>query len=84
LVQRGGLVKKVEVHQMVIKKVVEVSLRLDFSIQGLTFSPLKGTSGNIEYLIYLTKNYEKEKISYSPQLIEEVVDQAHQELSLKK
>jgi 23S rRNA (cytidine1920-2'-O)/16S rRNA (cytidine1409-2'-O)-methyltransferase len=84
LVQKGGLVKKVEVHQMVIKKVVEVSLRLGFGIKGLTFSPLKGASGNIEYLIYLTKNYEKEKISYSPQLIEEVVDQAHQELSLKK
>jgi len=83
-VQRGGLVKKVEVHQMVIKKVVEVSLRLDFSLQGLTFSPLKGASGNIEYLIYLTKNFEKEKISYFPHLIEEVVDQAHQELSLKK
>ena len=83
-VQRGGLVKKVEVHQMVIKKVVEVSLRLDFSIQGLTFSPLKGASGNIEYLIYLTKNFEEEKISYFPHLIEEVVDQAHQELSLKK
>jgi len=83
-VQRGGLVKKVEVHQMVIKKVVEASLRLDFSIQGLTFSPLKGASGNIEYLIYLTKNFEEEKISYFPHLIEEVVDQAHQELSLKK
>jgi 23S rRNA (cytidine1920-2'-O)/16S rRNA (cytidine1409-2'-O)-methyltransferase len=83
-VQKGGLVKKVEVHQMVIKKVVEVSLRLGFSIQGLTFSPLKGASGNIEYLIYLTKNSEKEKISYFPHLIEEVVDQAHQELSLKK
>ena len=83
-VQRGGLVKKVEVHQMVIKKVVEASLRLGFSIQGLTFSPLKGASGNIEYLIYLTKNFEEEKISYFPHLIEEVVDQAHQELSLKK
>ena len=83
-VQKGGLVKKVEVHQIVIKKVVEASLRLGFSIQGLTFSPLKGASGNIEYLIYLTKNFEEEKISYFPHLIEEVVDQAHQELSLKK
>ncbi|PIY31993.1 MAG: TlyA family rRNA (cytidine-2'-O)-methyltransferase, partial [Candidatus Infernicultor aquiphilus] len=69
-VQKGGLVKKVEVHQIVIKKVVEASLRLGFSIQGLTFSPLKGASGNIEYLIYLTKNFEEEKISYFPHLIE--------------
>jgi len=85
-VHKGGLVKKVEVHQMVIKKVVDISLKLSFSIQGLTFSPLKGTSGNIEYLIYLVKNSEKEKdrVSDFPHLIEEVVGQAHQKLSLKK
>jgi len=85
-VQKGGLVKKVEVHQMVIKKVVDIALKLSFNIQGLTFSPLKGTSGNIEYLIYLVKNSEKEKdwINNFPYLIEEVVKQAHQELSLKK
>ena len=85
-VQKGGLVKKVEVHQMAIKKVVDIALKLSFNIQGLTFSPLKGTSGNIEYLIYLVKNSEKEKdwINNFPYLIEEVVKQAHQELSLKK
>ena len=85
-VQKGGLVKKVEVHQMVIKKVVDIALKLSFNIQGLTFSPLKGASGNIEYLIYLIKNSEKEKdrINDFPRIIEEVVRQAHQKLSLKK
>ena len=80
-VQKGGLVKKVEVHQMVIKRVGNNAQKLGFKIQGLTFSPLKGASGNIEYFIYLTKNIAKEKIDDFSPLIKEIVEQAHQELS---
>lgn len=80
-IQKGGLVKKAEVHQMVIKRVGNNAQKLGFNIQGLTFSPLKGASGNIEYLIYLTKNITKEKIDDFSLLIKEIVEQAHQELS---
>ena len=83
-IQKGGLVKRVEVHQMVIERVGEKAQEMGFSIHGLTFSPLKKTSGNIEYLIYLVKNTGKDKINNFPQIIEEVVKQAHQELSPKK
>jgi len=54
------------------------------SVQGLTFSPLKKTPGNIEYLIYLVKNIGKDKINNFPQIVEEVVKKAHQKLSPKK
>ena len=83
-IQKGGLVKRVEVHQMVIERVSEKAQEMGFSIHGLTFSPLKKTSGNIEYLIYLVKNSGKDKINNFPQIIEEVVKQAHQELSPQK
>jgi len=83
-IQKGGLVKKAEVHQMVIERVGDKAQEMGFSIQGLTFSPLKKTSGNIEYLIYLIKNSEKDKINNFPQIVEEVVKKAHQELSPKK
>jgi len=83
-IQKGGLVKKAEVHQMVIEEICEKAQKIDFSIQGLTFSPLKKTSGNIEYLIYLAKNSGKDKINNFPQIVEEVVKQAHQELSPEK
>lgn len=66
---------------MVIKRVGNNAQELGFNIQGLTFSPLKGASGNIEYLIYLTKNITKEKIDDFSPLIKEIVEQAHQELS---
>lgn len=83
-IQKGGLVKKAEVHQMVIERVSEKAQEMGFSIHGLTFSPLKRASGNIEYLIYLVKNTGKDKINNFPQIIKEVVKQAHQELSPKK
>jgi len=83
-IQKGGIVKKAEVHQMVIERVGDKAQEMGFSIQGLTFSPLKKTSGNIEYLIYLVKNSEKDKIKNFPQIVEEVTKQAYQELSPKK
>ncbi|MBU1290857.1 TlyA family RNA methyltransferase [bacterium] len=83
-IQKGGLVKKAEVHQMVIERVREKAQKIGFGIQGLTFSPLKKASGNIEYLIYLVKDSGKDKVNNFPQIVEEVVKQAHQELSPKK
>ena len=83
-IQKGGLVKKAEVHQMVIERVGEKAQKIGFGIQGLTFSPLKKASGNIEYFIYLIKNSGKDKMNNFPQIVEEVVKKAHQELSPKK
>jgi len=83
-IQKGGLVKKAEVHQMVIERVREKAQKIGFGIQGLTFSPLKKAFGNIEYLIYLVKDSGKDRINNFPQIVEEVVKQAHQELSPKK
>lgn len=83
-IQKGGLVKKAEVHQTVIERICEKAQKIGFSIQGLTFSPLKKTSGNIEYFICLIKNSGKDKANNFPQIVEEVVKQAHQELSPKK
>ncbi len=83
-IQKGGLIKKAEIHQMVIERVGEKAQKIGFGIQDLTFSPLKKASGNIEYLICLVKNSGKDKMNNFPQIVEEVVKKAHQELSPKK
>jgi 23S rRNA (cytidine1920-2'-O)/16S rRNA (cytidine1409-2'-O)-methyltransferase len=83
-IQKGGLVKKAEVHQTVIERICKKAQKIGYSIHGLTFSPLKKTSGNIEYFICLIKNSGKDKANNFPQIVEEVVKQAHQELSPKK
>lgn len=45
-------------------------------LHGLTFSPIKGTEGNIEFLGYFTKS-EDDALSITDELITAVVDEAH-------
>lgn len=55
-VGKKGVVRDEKVHFEVIDKVVGISRGLGFAVLGLSFSPVKGPEGNIEYLIYLGKN----------------------------
>ncbi len=42
-------------HEEVICKVTDYADLIGFEVLGLTYSPIKGPEGNIEYLIYLEK-----------------------------
>lgn len=54
-VGKKGVVREPETHREVIGKVVDFAGSVGFSVQGLSFSPIKGPEGNIEYLLYLQK-----------------------------
>lgn len=54
-VGKKGVVRDPKVHQEVIEKVLNESKDIGFHIKDLTYSPIKGPEGNIEYLAYLTK-----------------------------
>lgn len=55
-VGKKGVVRDKDVHREVIAKVMDFAQLTGFEILGLTFSPIKGPEGNIEYLIYLGKD----------------------------
>ncbi|WP_350354089.1 TlyA family RNA methyltransferase [Thermoanaerobacterium sp. RBIITD] len=75
-VGKKGVVKDKNVHIEVIEKVVNILKNLSFSIKGLTYSPIKGPEGNIEYLIYAKNNeYENNEID-----IVNIVEKSHSEL----
>ena len=59
-VGKKGVVRDPAVHREVIEKVVDFADLVGFDILGLSHSPIKGPEGNIEYLVYLKKNDEKE------------------------
>jgi len=46
-------------------------------VAGLTYSPVKGPNGNIEYLIYLSKNKERASEELN---IDQTVLSAHEKL----
>ena len=53
-VGKKGVVREPETHKEVLDNFVALADALDFKILGLTFSPVKGPEGNIEFLGHLT------------------------------
>ncbi len=75
-VPKKGVVRDKNVHVNVIKTVASYAEKIGLHPVNLTFSPVKGPAGNIEYLIYL-KNSGK---NISQELITETADKAHETL----
>ncbi len=53
-VGKKGVVREPKIHKMVLDNFVSLVHSLGFKILGLTFSPVKGPEGNIEFLGHLT------------------------------
>lgn len=76
-VGKKGVVKEQATHADVVRAVYEFAEESGFGVLGLSFSPIKGPEGNIEYLIYLKKCGESTVV---PEKIDEVVKSSHDEL----
>ena len=74
-VGKKGVVRDINVHYEVVKNVLDFAKNIDFSVAGLSFSPIKGPEGNIEYLAYLKK--QKCEYDITDEKIREVVDLSH-------
>ena len=53
-VGKNGVIREPAVHKEVLDSIVQLAKDLGFKILGLTFSPVKGPAGNIEFLGHLT------------------------------
>ena len=53
-VGKNGVIREPAVHKEVLDNIVALAKELGFRILGLTFSPVKGPAGNIEFLGHLT------------------------------
>ncbi len=60
---KKGIVNDKKVHIKVLENIMTLIENSGFSIINLAHSPIKGGSGNIEYLIYVKKS--KENLSFS-------------------
>lgn len=74
-VGKKGVVRAPEVHSSVIRAVLAYSREIGFFPVGLTFSPIKGPEGNIEYLVHLVQSAESSALT--KEKIDEIVDEAH-------
>lgn len=79
-VGKKGVVREKSTHIEVITKIVNFLKVNQINIIGLEYSPIKGPEGNIEYLIYMTKD--NNLISnFNDSMIDEVVELSHNTLT---
>lgn len=76
LVDKGGVVKDRNVHIDVINNVIGFAKKLDYKVLDLTYSSIKGPSGNIEYLIHLATQVEQKEF-----LVKDIVEDAFEKLN---
>ena len=76
-VGKNGVIREPAVHQEVLDNFVALARELGFTILGLTFSPVKGPEGNIEFLGHLSLD---EVEGIQPDTAQVVAD-AHKTLS---
>ena len=83
-VGKKGVVRDKKVHEEVVCHIMTYALSMGFEILGLSYSPIKGPEGNIEYLLYIEKPQEadqKAEEQFEQQylaLAKETVEAAHE------
>ena len=70
---KTGIIKEKKEHILILSNILEFIRQIGLNVTGLTYSPIKGKSGNIEYLCYIG---EKDK-SFD---IKRIVEEAHEKL----
>lgn len=74
-VGKKGIVRDPAVHRQVIENVIQYGIDNGLYSHGLTYSPVTGTKGNIEYLLYMKKQPCDEAMD-----VKGIVDLSHAEL----
>ncbi|WP_268913023.1 TlyA family RNA methyltransferase [Lentilactobacillus sp. SPB1-3] len=77
-VGKHGIVRDPAVHKEVLNTILSFAVESGFEVENLDFSPIKGGSGNIEFLVLL-KSVEEPSISANVS-IEKVIENAYSEL----
>lgn len=85
-VGKKGIVRDPSVHESVLQQIIDFSKGIGYKVKNISYSPITGGDGNIEFLLHLRWNGEQDSIgevelSQSPS---EIVVEAHQALKSKK
>jgi 23S rRNA (cytidine1920-2'-O)/16S rRNA (cytidine1409-2'-O)-methyltransferase len=73
-VGKKGVVRDQKVHVEVVDMIVSFARNMGFVTLDLSYSPIKGPEGNIEYLLYITKDTSREGREFD---IKAIVEESH-------
>lgn len=82
-VGKKGVVRDRRVHEEVILRIAGFVKETGFIIRGLTYSPIRGPEGNIEYLIYIKKpdGTDGHSITVNEDDVKKLVNESHEVLN---
>ncbi|WP_057765678.1 TlyA family RNA methyltransferase [Cytobacillus praedii] len=84
-VGKKGIVRDSKVHEQVLEMIIDFSLGLGYNVCDISFSPITGGDGNIEFLLHLSWTGEKtlgdNLLQMKPK---DIVQEAHSELKTKQ
>lgn len=84
-VGKKGIVRDEKVHLQVIEKIINFSIKEGYVVKNLSYSPITGGDGNIEFLLHLRWENEQEvginQLQIQPA---EIVEQSHKEFHTKQ
>lgn len=76
-VGKGGVIRDKNIHEDVIRDTLSAFETEGFHVWGITYSPIKGGSGNIEFLALLKKD-RPERSMVNTDIIHDIVEESHQ------
>lgn len=77
-VGKNGVIKDKKIHEAVLKDIIVFSEKNEFFLENISYSPIKGPKGNIEFLVHFKKI--KTGATDIENAIRDVVNSAHSEL----
>jgi 23S rRNA (cytidine1920-2'-O)/16S rRNA (cytidine1409-2'-O)-methyltransferase len=84
-VGKHGVVRDIKIHDSVVNDLVKFAAEFGFLIKKVTFSPIKGPKGNIEYLCYAEKKLEPQLFGEEVEAMARgAVESSHRELAKKQ
>ena len=78
-VGKKGVVREISTHKEVVFGIIDFLLQQDLNVLGVGYSPIKGPEGNREYLVYFSKDKNKES-NFKREDVDTVVEASHVEI----
>ena len=76
-VGKKGVVRDSAVHLEVVKEIVDFAIGIDMTVVDISYSPIKGPEGNIEYLLYVHNQKDENSTKIDEASIKSLVESSH-------
>jgi 23S rRNA (cytidine1920-2'-O)/16S rRNA (cytidine1409-2'-O)-methyltransferase len=78
-VGKKGVIREISTHKEVVFGIIDFLIDQELNVMGVGYSPIKGPEGNREYLVYFSKDKNKES-NFKREDVDIVVEASHVEI----